>query len=63
MKNINMRGIIYKYVSPSNKVYIGQTVDEKKRRQVFLREDNDYAGIKINAARKNIPHHLLLMRF
>lgn len=52
MKNINMRGIIYKYVSPSNKVYIGQTVDEKKRRQVFLREDNDYAGIKINAARK-----------
>jgi group I intron endonuclease len=47
-----MRGIIYKYVSPSNKVYIGQTVDEKKRRQVFLREDNDYAGIKINAARK-----------
>lgn len=47
-----MKGIIYKYVSPSNKVYIGQTIDEKKRRQVFLRENNDYDGIKINAARK-----------
>lgn len=47
-----MKGIIYKYVSPSNKVYIGQTIDEKKRRQLFLRENDNYAGIKINAARK-----------
>ena len=30
-----MRGIIYKYVSPSNKVYIGQTVDEKKEDKFF----------------------------
>lgn len=29
-------GIIYKYVSPSNKVYIGQTKDEEKRRNKFL---------------------------
>lgn len=26
------RGIIYKYTSPSGKVYIGQTVDEKGRK-------------------------------
>nr|DAS86287.1 MAG TPA: GIY-YIG nuclease superfamily protein [Bacteriophage sp.]DAV54013.1 MAG TPA: GIY-YIG nuclease superfamily protein [Caudoviricetes sp.] len=28
-----IRGIIYKYTSPSGKVYIGQTLNEKKRRQ------------------------------
>lgn len=47
-----MKGIIYKYVSPSGKMYIGQTIDEKKRRQVFLRENDDYAGVKINNARR-----------
>jgi len=24
-------GIIYKYTSPAGKIYIGQTIDEKKR--------------------------------
>ena len=48
-----MKGIIYKYTSPSNKVYIGQTTNEKKRKRVFLNENNeDYAGLKINNARK-----------
>ena len=30
-----LSGIIYKYISPSGKVYIGQTVDEKDRRRRF----------------------------
>ena len=48
-----MKGIIYKYTSPSGKVYIGQTTNEKKRKRVFLNENNeDYAGLKINNARK-----------
>lgn len=47
-----MKGIIYKYESPSGKIYIGQTRDEKTRRQTFLREEKDYAGLKINNARK-----------
>ena len=33
-------GIIYKYTSPSNKVYIGQTRDEFNRRQKFLSKTN-----------------------
>lgn len=28
-----IRGIIYKYTSPSGKVYIGQTINEKDRRK------------------------------
>lgn len=47
-----MRGIIYKYESPSGKIYIGQTYNEKKRRNVFLNENETYAGIKIDNARK-----------
>ena len=30
-----IRGIIYKYTSPSGKVYIGQTINEKDRRNTF----------------------------
>lgn len=47
-----MKGIVYKYQSPNGKCYIGQTVNESKRRNVFLRENEDYAGVKINNARK-----------
>ena len=47
-----MRGIIYKYESPSGKIYIGQTYNEKRRRNVFLNENETYAGIKIDNARK-----------
>ena len=34
MKKIT--GIIYKYISPSGKVYIGQTINERKRRKKYL---------------------------
>lgn len=47
-----IKGIIYKYTSPSGKIYIGQTTDEKGRRQKFLNVNKIYAGHKINAARK-----------
>ena len=30
---LKYRGIIYKYTSPSNKVYIGQTINEKNRKR------------------------------
>ena len=31
--DLEYRGIIYKYTSPSNKVYIGQTINEKNRKR------------------------------
>lgn len=31
-------GIIYKYTSPTNKIYIGQTIDEKQRIATHKRE-------------------------
>lgn len=49
--NNNIRGIIYKYTSPSKKVYIGQTINEKSRRRKFLGKSN-YSGIKIDRARE-----------
>jgi group I intron endonuclease len=42
-------GIIYKYTSPSGKVYIGQTTRENQRRREFLSEEK-YSGLKINNA-------------
>lgn len=45
------RGVIYKYTSPSGKNYIGQTINEKARRGVFLNRNKEYAGPKINKAR------------
>ena len=47
-----MKGYIYKYKSPSGKIYIGQTINERKRRKDFLNENLNYAGNKINVARK-----------
>lgn len=47
-----MEGIIYKYVSPSGKVYIGQTTNEKKRRRIFNNLNQPYGGPKIDNARK-----------
>ena len=46
-----IRGIIYKYTSPSDKVYIGQTIDERKRRNTFLNLNLSYGGDKIDNAR------------
>lgn len=45
-----MKGIIYKYTSPSGKVYIGQTINEKGRRYQF-KVSKFYGGGKINNAR------------
>lgn len=47
-----MRGIIYKYVSPNNKVYIGQTYNEPLRRRTFNNINLCYAGGKIDNARR-----------
>lgn len=47
-----MRGVVYKYTSPSGKVYIGQTYREKGRRKDF-RSSRPYSnGCLINNARK-----------
>lgn len=46
-----MKGIIYKYTSPSGKVYIGQTCRERGRRSDF-RKSISYGGAKIDNARK-----------
>ena len=47
-----MIGIIYKYTSPSGKIYIGQTTQERRRRKTFLNINKRYGGDKIDAARK-----------
>ena len=48
-----IEGIIYRYKSPSGKYYIGQTMDEKGRRHMFLYNNSfGYAGNRINEARK-----------
>lgn len=59
-------GIIYKYTSPSGKVYIGQTTNERIRREHWNME-GPYAGEKINRARekygfKNFTYEVLIRR-
>ena len=46
-----MRGVIYKYTSPSGKVYIGQTLNEYMRRAMWKNINHPYAGPYINRAR------------
>lgn len=47
-----MKGIIYKYTNLVNgKVYIGQTINEYKRREKWGNLNAPYAGIYINRAR------------
>lgn len=46
-----IEGIIYKYLSPANKVYIGQTIHEGRRRKTFLNLNKSYGGEKIDRAR------------
>lgn len=48
---MNMEGIIYVYKSPSNKYYVGQTFEEKRRRNRF-KNAKRYAGEKIDKARE-----------
>ena len=47
-----MEGVIYKYTSLSGKCYIGQTIDEERRRRDFLGIKKIYSGPKINRARE-----------
>lgn len=46
-----VEGIVYKYTSPSGKCYIGQTIEEFKRRQKWYGPQYHYAGQKIDRAR------------
>lgn len=55
-----MKGIIYKYTSPSKKCYIGQTLNEKKRKYTFNNINQSYGSAKINNARKKYsPNNFL----
>lgn len=47
-----MRGIIYKYTSPSGKIYIGQTTHERRRRKTFFNLNKSYGGVQIDHARQ-----------
>jgi group I intron endonuclease len=49
-----MIGIIYKYTDPNGKSYVGQTLDEERRKKEFLDLRVEYAGKKINNARTTI---------
>nr|DAT52594.1 MAG TPA: intron associated endonuclease [Caudoviricetes sp.] len=49
------RGVIYKYTSPSGRVYVGQTISPKRRHQTFLSSKQRYGGAKLEAARKKYP--------
>lgn len=44
-------GVVYKYTSPSGKVYIGQTTNEAHRRRTWFCTKRRYAGASINRAR------------
>ena len=46
-----VKGIIYMYTSPSGKSYIGQTIDERRRRNNWFSSTYEYAGDAINRAR------------
>lgn len=46
-----IKGVIYLYLSPSQKCYVGQTIDEIRRRKRWFGTDYKYAGDKINRAR------------
>lgn len=55
-----IKGIIYKYTSPSGKMYIGQTINETKRRCTFLNLKLKYGGSKIdNARKKYLPENFI----
>lgn len=48
-----MRGVVYKYTNTfNNKVYIGQTINELKRREKWFNLNSPYAGNYINRARR-----------
>lgn len=45
-------GIVYCYTSPSGKVYVGQTINEKKRRISWHDRRSDYGGVRVASARR-----------
>ena len=47
-----IEGVIYRYKSPSGKYYIGQTIDEERRRRNFFNLNKIYGGPKIEKSRK-----------
>lgn len=51
-----MTGIVYAYISPRGKVYIGQTTNEQRRRETFLDPTQEYAGKKMELERKMYPN-------
>ena len=62
-----VEGVIYKYTSPSGKVYIGQTTNEKHRRSTWFCTKRRYAGTAINRARakygpENFAYEVLYKR-
>lgn len=46
------KGIIYLYKSPSNKCYVGQTINEMSRKSAFRSKTKSYGNAKIDNARK-----------
>lgn len=46
-----VEGIIYRYISPNGKSYIGQTTNERLRRRSWFSGKYHYAGAKIDRAR------------
>ena len=48
----HMKSVVYKYISPSGKIYIGQTNNEELRRSKFLDKDSSYAGSRIQKERQ-----------
>lgn len=50
-------GIVYRWISPVGKSYIGQTIKPKARIKDFLCNYYYYAGEKINRARKKYGPH------
>lgn len=54
-----VRGIIYLYISPSTKCYVGQTINEKSRRYKFLNQEH-YSSTKFDRARmKHRPENFI----
>lgn len=48
---LTIKGVIYLYISPSGKCYVGQTIDEQRRRWSFLNINSVYGGEAIDKAR------------
>lgn len=66
-KEMKIVGVVYKYTSPSGKSYIGQTTNERHRRNTWFCTKRRYAGATINRARakygpENFEYEVLFKR-